>query len=121
MQQQKLLFVYNAKSGLFNIVSDFAHKIISPQTYACDLCALTYGNFSMKQEWKTFLQSLPLAIGFMYKDTFVQRFNATAELPAIFIESANNLELLITKNEISRCKDVMQLKKLIEEYLQNWL
>jgi hypothetical protein len=39
----KLLFVYNADSGLFNSIAEAAHKIVSPQTYRCDLCRITYG------------------------------------------------------------------------------
>jgi hypothetical protein len=39
----KLLFVYNADSGLAAALFDSAHKLLSPQTYACNLCALTHG------------------------------------------------------------------------------
>ncbi|MGI8952546.1 MAG: hypothetical protein ACR2FN_13295 [Chitinophagaceae bacterium] len=49
-----LIFVYNADADLFSTLTDFAHKILSPSTYQCKLCALTYGNISMKQEWKFF-------------------------------------------------------------------
>ncbi len=31
----ELIFVYNADAGLFSLVSDFAHKIISSENYAC--------------------------------------------------------------------------------------
>ena len=51
-----LIFVYNANAGLFNMMSDYAHKIISPETYECNLCALTYGNLGMKQKWKSLFQ-----------------------------------------------------------------
>jgi hypothetical protein len=40
-----LVFVYNADSGVFNTLSDIAHKIFSPETYACNLCALTPHEF----------------------------------------------------------------------------
>jgi hypothetical protein len=45
MKTKSLLFVYNADSGVFNLVTDIAHKIFSPQTYACQLCCITHGNF----------------------------------------------------------------------------
>lgn len=38
-----LIFVYNAKSGLISAFGDMVHKIVSPATYPCSLCALTYG------------------------------------------------------------------------------
>ena len=37
---KEYLFVYNAKSDKLHKYLDFAHKIISPKTYACDLCSL---------------------------------------------------------------------------------
>ena len=72
----QLLFVYNASSNLFSTVTDFAHKILSPSTYQCRLCALTYGNFSIKQEWKSFIESLPVKAVFLYKDEFEKEFKS---------------------------------------------
>ena len=40
-------FVYNADGDVFSLVGDFAHKIFSPKTYNCNLCAITHGNFGM--------------------------------------------------------------------------
>jgi len=120
MKNQKLLFVYNADSGLFNIVSDFAHKIISPRTYACDLCALTYGNFTMKHEWKTFLNALPLSVSFMYKNEFVKQYNLAIELPAVFIQSDDDLHVLISNQAIKACEDLQQLKQLLTSRLNSF-
>ena len=52
-----LVFVYNARSGLFNALSDAAHKIFSPGTYQCNLCALTHTALGMRGEWRKFLDS----------------------------------------------------------------
>ncbi len=46
-----LLFVYNADSGFFNLAADIARKIFSPQTYDCNLCAITHDAFAMKNDW----------------------------------------------------------------------
>ncbi len=48
-----LVFVYNADSGLFNTVTGMAHKIFSPGTYECNLCALTYSTFGMREGRRT--------------------------------------------------------------------
>ena len=42
---QNLVVVYNAKSGGLNAVLDYVHKMVSPKTYNCNLCKLTYDNF----------------------------------------------------------------------------
>jgi hypothetical protein len=60
LKPQQLIFVYNANSDLFSTITDFAHKILSPSTYDCHLCALTYGNFSEKKEWKAFIENFPV-------------------------------------------------------------
>jgi len=51
---KSLLFVYNAKSDYWSKKIDFAHKIISPSTYNCDLCTLTHGNWGETEVWKKF-------------------------------------------------------------------
>ncbi|MBC7930780.1 MAG: hypothetical protein H7Z38_09495, partial [Rubrivivax sp.] len=53
-----LVFVYNADSGLFNALTDIAHKAFSPATYQCNLCALTHSTFGMRKGWKRFLETL---------------------------------------------------------------
>ena len=39
--ESELIFVYNAKSGMVNELLDFAHKIVSPSTYNCNLYAIS--------------------------------------------------------------------------------
>ena len=40
-----LLFVYNAKSGIANVLVDISHKLLSPETYSCNLCVITHNTF----------------------------------------------------------------------------
>ncbi|MDZ4845100.1 MAG: hypothetical protein SH857_06070 [Chitinophagales bacterium] len=68
----ELLFIYNAGSGIFNSVSDFAHKIFSPATYPCSFCALTYGNLGMKKRWRDFISDLPVKSIFLHNDELVE-------------------------------------------------
>src|ERR1700754_1768571 len=80
-----LLFVYNADSGLFNAVTDLAHKTFSPQTYQCNLCALTYSAFGMRKSWKRFLETLKRPLEFLHADEIKQRYGiAGIALPAVF-------------------------------------
>ena len=72
MANRQLVFVYNADSGLFGTATDFTHKILSPSTYRCRLCALTYGNFTIKDEWKSFIAQLPFSITFLHKNDFMK-------------------------------------------------
>ncbi|WP_273567857.1 hypothetical protein [Maribacter halichondriae] len=51
---QKLIFIYNADSGFRNAIIDGAHKILSPNTYECNLCELTFGAFTENKVWAKF-------------------------------------------------------------------
>jgi hypothetical protein len=112
--EKVLLFVYNADSGLFNTLTDIAHKVFSPETYQCNLCAITYGNFGIRSEWKQFLEELDLPLEFLHRDEFEGRFGAEhAELPAIFFVAGEALEQCITSLEINACRSIDDLKQLI--------
>jgi hypothetical protein len=112
MNEKHLIFIYNSDSDFFSTLSDFAHKVLSPSTYQCQLCALTYGNFSMKNEWKSFIENLPVKVVFLYKDEFRKRYKIEAALPAIYIYD-NRLEEFLSKESIEQCKSLQELKQLI--------
>ena len=119
MKENQLVFVYNAGSGLFESLTDFAHKILSPSTYDCKLCALTYGNFSMKQEWKSFIESLPVSTVFLHKDEFEKKYREQDLLPAVFLEKNGNLQPLISKKEIEACTSLEELMDLVERKINH--
>jgi len=109
-----IVFVYNADSGLFNTLTDIAHKVFAPETYECNLCAITYGNFAMRQEWKEFLETGGAELEFLHRDELAKRYGMTdVKLPAIFRKQDHALELWITAEEINACKDIDGLKSLI--------
>jgi len=109
-----LVFVYNAESGLFNVVSDIAHKIFSPETYSCNLCAITYGNFAMRAEWKAYLESLAADVEFLHRDELAQRYGlADVPLPAVLLKQGERLVEWIGAGEINRCRSLADLEGLI--------
>ena len=109
-----LLFVYNADSGLFSTVTDFAHKILSPKTYPCKLCAITYDNFGIKKEWKQFIKEIKTNIKFLHRDEFLKTYDiANANFPCVFAENDSHIELFITDKDINACDSLEELKKLI--------
>ena len=112
VEKPKLVFVYNADSGVFNLFADIAHKIFSPATYACNLCALTHTNFGMKKDWKAFLESLNRSLEFLHADEFQTKYEfGKVELPAVFAESGGDLNLIINAAEINSCESLDDLKR----------
>src|SRR3954464_123565 len=90
-----LVVVYNADSGVFNALADVAHKIFSPDTYACNLCALTHTAFGMRSEWKLFLEGLGVPLEFLHADELRSRYGLEGvSLPAIFEKVDGTLRVL---------------------------
>ncbi|MCY7376717.1 MAG: hypothetical protein LH472_12225 [Pyrinomonadaceae bacterium] len=110
----KIIFVYNADSGVFNLLTDVAHKMFSPQTYACNLCAVTHSNFGMKKEWKEFLETLENPLEFLHADEFKSRYKfEEVELPAIFKLENGALNLMVAAAAINKCQSIEDLKRKI--------
>ena len=111
-----LVFVYNADTGVFNALADMAHKIFSPQTYACNLCAITHSNFGMRQEWREFIESLDATVEFLHADELRREHGiGDVALPAVFRKVDGGLEPWIGALEINECRGMEELKTLISE------
>lgn len=111
---KKLLFIYNAKSGVFNGLLDFAHKSLSPETYECDLCFLTYGNFGMKAEWKAYIQSLQekYQVEFLHKDQLENYPSVQhVSLPSVVIFDENQSHRVLVSSK--QFKEFEKLEDLI--------
>lgn len=118
MKRPGLVFVYNADSGLFNAVSDAVHKLVSPQTYRCSLCALTHTAFGMRGEWRRFLDGLGRPLEFLHADELKERYGlAGVPLPAIFTRDGERLEVLAGADAINACRTLDDLKQLIRRGL----
>ena len=120
LNEKELIFVYNAKSGLFNELLDFAHKIISPETYECNLCAITYGTFKMEKRWSRYVQSLPLKSIFTYKDEISKNNLPNVNLPSILLREHNDLIELLTAREINDLNNFDQLIRVLDKRLEEY-
>lgn len=109
-----LLFIYAADSGLFNTVADIAHKIFSPQTYQCQLCALTHGHFTVRKEWQQFIESLPVPCLFMHRDQAAEIPDvAVDQLPAVYRRQQGHWQLCLGRDAVTRCRNLHQLQTAI--------
>lgn len=116
--QPHLLMVYNADGGLFAMVSDAVHKVVSPRTYPCSLCAITYGAVSMKSEWRRYLDGLPAKVTFHHRNDFADAWpEARFALPAILIESDGLLSELVGARDLDSIVTVAELTALVDARL----
>ena len=104
----RLVFVYNANAGLLAGVLDSIHKVASPATYPCSLCAVTYGPLAMDRRWRDWLRSLPMPVDFYHRPDFRAAFPAAADwpLPLVAIDRAGSLEVLLGAAELDGIADV---------------
>lgn len=114
MDDKKLIFVYNADSGFFNTAADIAHKITSPETYQCQLCALTHGYFKIKSQWDDYLKQNDVNFVFYHRDEFKKHHgNLSDELPAIFRETDSGVEVVVDRSRIEQLQNLDELIALV--------
>jgi len=113
-----LIFVYNADSGLFNALSDAAHKALSPTTYQCTLCRLTYGLIAEKQAWRRFIHTLSGDCIFLHRDELRRRYPALALRPPAVLSVGDTGEpsVCIDAEALNRCDDLAALMDLVRNH-----
>lgn len=111
----KLLFVYNANSGIGNIVLDIAHKLFSPETYACNLCAITFDTFSENKTWKLFRERSDIDMSFFHIDEFeLKHVHSKFEYPIILEQTNTNLHTFLSKEDINKLATIEDLITTID-------
>jgi len=113
----KLIFVYNAKSDRLNKMIDFAHKIVRPSTYNCDLCSLTHGNFNEHENWSSFRKKSEIEMEFYHIEDFEEKFKVKAEYPIIFRKDETELSPLLERDEIAEFETTDQLIEKIKSFI----
>ena len=105
-----LLFVYNANSGSLNALFDVGHKLISPSTYKCSLCALTYDTFKENTIWKNFRTESHYKMEFYHKDEFEAKFPSVKMMyPTILKLEGNQLTTVVNPDVLNEISDVEAL------------
>lgn len=116
----KLVFVYNANAGIAAAIMDSIHKTLSPATYACSLCAITYGAVRMDPAWKAWLKARHADSVFYHRDDFFAAYtDLMITLPAILVEHDGIMTPLLSSTQIAAADSVDRLIVLIEDRLTN--
>jgi len=130
--EKKLIFVYNAESGgVFTALKDTLHKTFRKSTYQCNLCAVTFGAFGMKRDWKNFVNDLDVSVEFkkkdkfkfefLHKDEFNQKYDVKdAKFPSAYLLDKTGLDLFITQDEMNDVKSIDELKELVNKKIEEF-
>lgn len=118
MSRPELLFIYNADEGLFAAIGDAVHKAVSPETYQCSLCAVSYGAVRMRPEWRAYLRSLPYPTRFFHRQDFRRAYpELHVELPAILIDQGGDPRILVDAGTLNSIGDVKELIAALDRAL----
>lgn len=110
----RLLFVYNADSGIVNALRDLVHKNVSPSTYQCNLCALTFSNVGMRGDWAEFVDGIGYPVEFLHRDELRERYGMDdVLLPVVLRKDADDVSVLIPAEEIDKLWTLDELKGLV--------
>lgn len=131
-KENKLIFVFNADSGgFFTALKDTLHKSFRKSTYECNLCAVAYGAFGMKKEWKNFVNDLNVPVEYMKKDKFKMEFLhkdefnekydvKDAKFPSAYVDNGMELHLFISQDEMNSVKKIPELKDLVNKRIEEF-
>ncbi|MBX9797055.1 hypothetical protein [Sphingomonas sp.] len=108
---KRLVIVYNANAGMVAGVMDSVHKLVSPATYPCQLCAVTYGLARMRREWRAFLAELDMPLLFHHRPDFRATFPQAADwpLPLVAVEADGELTTLVSAADFAAIPDLATL------------
>lgn len=112
MNELSLQFVYNARSGKVNALFDIAHKLISPDTYACDLCQLTHDTFRENAAFTALKAEFPIEL--LHIDEYESRYPAEPLYPVIIARRGQQAVRRFGPERISQLHSVADLRSLIE-------
>lgn len=116
IKKKKVIFVYNAGSGVVNVVKDFWKKILRPSSYECNLCMQTFSTFGMKKSWKNFIQNLDVETEFLHRDEFEENYEVKdAKYPSAYVQDNGNLTLFITQDEMNTVKSLEEMESLVSK------
>ncbi len=119
MSRGRLVFAYNADAGIAAALLDMVHKIGSPATYPCSLCAITYGAVAMRRQWRDWLNRLPVPPVFYHRQDFRAAYPQALDwaLPLVAVERGTALQPLIAATELKAIADLGELIALLEARL----
>lgn len=112
----EIQFIYNAKSGAANSLFDLAHKIISPDTYECNLCKITHGAFSETIKYKELKQKYNITL--WHIEYYEAQYEKENSYPLIIVQDEKKKEIgRVATEEINSLTDIDRLEIILDELI----
>jgi hypothetical protein len=114
-----LLFVHNIDSGVLTSLQDYStSKAAGSGSGACVLTRITHSPVGIKKEWKRFLKDLSIPSRSLDRNEFLHEFgNRPLTFPVVLFKNGSELPVLISTEELNRCRDLNDLMLLVRDAL----
>jgi len=117
-----LIFIYNAKSGFANTITDIGKKLFSPSSNSCNLCAITYNTYTENKVWKKYRKLSNINMKFYHIDEFEIKYpNQSFKYPIILIKKGDILKEFLYPKEIDLIKNIEEFITIIEHRFKHQL
>lgn len=108
MTEKKLIFVYNAKSGIASGVKDSIQKIKTGKS-GCSLCTATWSAFNVKPSWTEKEKKIKIPFVYYHKDDMPEGLvnflkSNDLDLPSVLIQEDENFSEIVPKEKLDRCE-----------------
>jgi len=118
---ETLLFIYNSDSNRLPGLKDYtAGTPAAIQVENCALSAITHSPVGMKKEWKRFIRDLTVPSRFLNRNEFFSEFGqCLTAFPVVLLQKETELEILVSAEELSRCRTLEDFVSLLEQQIRN--
>jgi hypothetical protein len=117
-QEESLLFVSNSDSGALPLIKNYSGNSATSRSDGCNLSMLTHSPVGMKKEWKRFIREQKLPSRALDRDEFHAEFgSAITTFPVVLVRTGRGLAVLISTDELNRCRSLEDLISLLQQRL----
>ncbi|MFA4860816.1 hypothetical protein [Methanoregula sp.] len=117
-QEETLLFVSNSNSGVLPQIKNYSDHLSASHSEGCHLSALTYSPVGMKKEWKRFIREQKIPSRALDREEFRAEFGSIAmTFPVVLVRTRRGLSVLISTDELNRCRSLEDLMNLLQQRL----
>ena len=97
---------------------DLLHKSVSPKTYPCKLCQITYSGATMNKLWKNYVASLGIPSIFMHRNEFEAAYpDQKMKYPAVLLKAGGTFRTVLSAEDFNKLKDLSDLMKVLQDKL----
>lgn len=116
-----LLIIDNTNSGVLQPLKNFsAGTAAASGAGTRTISGITHSPVGMKKEWKRFLKDLDIPSRTLDKSEFLSEFGSghhQTTFPVVLVQKGTELAVLISTEDISRCRDLNDFILLLRQRL----